>query len=115
MQTILELENPDDFVFATGKLTSIRDFMSIAASAAGFEPVFENSGTEEICYDRKSGLRLAQISQSYIRPFDTPPLVGNASRLREKTGWSGSRPIENIAAEMIEADLDRRKKGMLNV
>jgi GDPmannose 4,6-dehydratase len=115
MHSVLELDSPGDFVFATGRLTSIRGFLGIAAAAAGFEPTFENSGANEICYDRKGGMKLAQVSQRYFRPFDTPPLTGNASRLREKIGWSGSRPIESIAQEMIEADLHRWRKGIFNV
>lgn len=115
MHAILELDAPEDFVFATGRLCSVHEFLSIAASEAGFEPIFENSGANELCYDGKSGLRLAQVSPRYFRPFDTAPLMGNASRLRERTGWKGSRPIEALAKEMVEADLDRWKKGLRNV
>ena len=115
MHAVLELDSPGDFVFATGRVTSIREFLGIAAAAAGFEPEFENHGANEMCYDRKSGMKLAQVSQRYFRPFDTPPLTGNAARLREKTGWSGARPIERIAEGMIEADIHRWEKGILNV
>jgi GDPmannose 4,6-dehydratase len=115
MHAVMGLERPGDYVFATGRVTSIREFLGVAAVAAGFAPVFENSGADEICYDRASGLRLAQVSPRYFRPFDTPPLTGNAARLREHTGWGGSRSIERIAEGMIEADLHRWEKGIHNV
>ena len=115
MQAMVELESPDDLVFATGRLTSIREFLRVAAAAAGFDPIFENSGSEELCCDRITGLKLAQVSQRYFRPFDTPPLVGNPSRLREKTGWSGSRSVERIAEDMIAADIHRWEQGIHNV
>lgn len=115
VHAMMGLDCPGDYVLATGRVTSIREFLGVAASAAGFAPVFENNGAEEICYDRASGIRLAQVSPRYFRPFDTPPLIGNAALLRDHTGWSGSRSIERIAEGMIEADLHRWEKGILNV
>lgn len=115
MTHVLALEEPDDFVFATGKLTSVRDFFSVAASAAGFDPVFEGSGVEEVCIDKTSGLPLAHVSERYFRPHDTSARAGDATKLKLRTGWQGSRDIAGIAQEMIQADINRREKGITNV
>ena len=115
MIRVLELDAPDDFVFATGKLTTVRDFLAAAASAAGFEPIFEGNGKTEICIDKPTGMQLAHVSERYFRPFDTSARAGDASKLKQTIGWSGSRPINDIASLMMQTDIERWEKGITNV
>lgn len=115
MVDVLSLDQPDDFVFATGKLTSVRDFLSAAAAAMDFDPVFEGQGKDEVCVHKLTGMQLAHVSKRYFRPFDTSARAGNASKLTKRIGWKGSRPVENIAVQMVQADIDRWKKGITNV
>jgi len=115
MIMVLGLDEPDDFVFATGRLTTVRDFFADAATAAGFDPIFEGEGVNEICVDKHSGMQLAHVSERYFRPFDTSARAGNAEKLKARTGWQGSRPIRDIAAEMVQTDIERLKKGITNV
>ena len=111
----LSLDSPQDFVFATGKETTIREFLHLAGEVTGFSPVFEGEGSSMMCRDSKTGNELAIVSSQYFRPFDTPPLVGNPERLKDATGFDGSRDITAIAKEMVEADLRRRKDGAVHV
>ncbi len=113
--SVLELNTPQDFVFATGKLTSVRKFLELSSKAVGFSPAFEGTGKSSICFDKKTGMKLAVVSENYFRALDTPPLIGNSSRLTKETGFTGSRDIEAIAQNMIEADLYRRKIGHVDV
>jgi GDPmannose 4,6-dehydratase len=115
MRSMLAMEKPRDLVIATGKLTTVRSFLAMAATAAGFSPVFENSGSEEICRDGRSGAVIVSVSPKYVRPHDTPPLAGDASRLRALTGWGGSRSIEQLSTEMVAVDINRWKSGLINV
>ncbi|NIO43198.1 MAG: NAD-dependent epimerase/dehydratase family protein [Burkholderiales bacterium] len=115
MQAMLEIDHPEDLIVATGRLTTVREFLGMAARAAGYDPVFEGGGLEETCVDARSGTVLAQVASRYFRAHDTPPLSGDASRLRKLTGWVGSRTIETLAEEMVAADVDRWKKGITNV
>ncbi len=115
MINIMENDLKDDFVFSTGNLTSIRDFLSFSATEIGFEPEFEGLGIDEVCFDKKSGRKLSIISKKYYRPFDSPARVGDSSKLKKKINWNGSRSIENIAIDMIKADVSRRKKGNIYV
>ena len=115
MIEVLKLDDPDDFIFATGKLTSVRDFLTAAAMATGFDPVFEGTGKDEICVDKSTGIQLAHVSDRYLRPFDTSARAGDSSKLRKRIGWQGSRPIKDIAAQMAQIDIDRWKKGITNV
>ncbi len=111
----LNVDSPRDFVFATGKETTVREFLHIAGEVAGLAPEFEGEGSSMVCRDAKSGSELAIVSTQYFRPFDTPPLVGNPARLKSATGFKGSRDITAIAEDMVEADLRRRKNGAVHV
>jgi GDPmannose 4,6-dehydratase len=115
MQDMLEMEQPDDLVIATGHLTTVRQFLAMAATAAGFEPVFEHQGLKETCKDAKSGMMLALVSPRYFRSHDTQPLAGDSSRMRKLTGWKGSRSIGNLVEQMVCADIERWEKGITNV
>ncbi|MFD2207951.1 GDP-mannose 4,6-dehydratase [Kiloniella antarctica] len=115
MPEVLELKEAQDFVFATGKLSTVREFLSLAAEAVGFVPVFEGKGLFSVCLDRSSGLKLAEVSEKYFRNFDTPPHKGSPARLLKMTKFSGSHDVSVIATQMIEADLHRRKIGHVDV
>ena len=111
MIDIMDNDLKDDFVISTGNLTSIKDFLSYSATEIGFEPEFEGTGIDEVCFDKKTEQKLAVISKKYYRPFDSPARVGDSSKLKKKLNWIGSRSIESIAVDMIKADVTRRKNG----
>ncbi len=115
MRAMLALGKPQDLVVATGRLTTVRDFLKIAALAAGFEPSFIGEGTDERCIDKKTGMPLAVVSKKYFRAHDTRITVGNPTRIKSLTGWAGSRPLEKIVEEMVSVDIDRWKEGITNV
>jgi GDPmannose 4,6-dehydratase len=111
----LGLDVADDFIFATGRKTSVREFLTYAATAAGYAPVFDGAGETMTCRDQKTGQALAAVSAKYFRPFDTQPLVGNPARLKQRTGFGGSRDVVAVAEDMVAADLQRRKNGAIHV
>jgi len=115
MIAALEIDQADDYVFATGKLTSVREFLGFTAVAAGFDPIFEGKGGSEVCIDKTTGRVLARVSERYFRPFDTSARMGDSSKLIKKTQWQGSRDIDEIATEMVLVDIDRINKGITNV
>ena len=115
MIEVLGLDQPEDFIFATGKLTSVREFLSSAAMAIGFDPVFEGQDKNEICVDKSSGMPLAHVSERYFRPFDTSARAGDSSKLTQHIGWQGSRTIKDLAAQMAQTDIHRWEKGITNV
>ena len=115
MPKVLAVNAPHDFIFATGKVTSVKTFLRLAAEAAGFVPIFENEGLSSTCRDKPSGQKLAEVSERYFRVVDTPPHVGSSARLKKTIDYVGVHSIQNIAEEMMKADLDRRTDGRLNV
>ena len=110
---LLEEEAPGDFIFATGHTSTIRHFLGMAARFAGFAPEFSGHGEGETCIDAKSGLMLAKSSKEFFRPLQTPPLKGDPAKLVRELEHFDSRSLENIAQEMIEADIRRLSKKCL--
>jgi GDPmannose 4,6-dehydratase len=115
MRAMLAQPTAKDMVIASGALTTVREFFRMAAVAAGFDPVFDGEGICEVCTDRKSGMRLAQVSEHYFRPYDTSPIVGNPSLIESETGWQRKIELEKMIAGMIAADTSRWKKGTTDV
>ena len=115
MTLMLAAEQAEDLVVATGRLTTVRDFLRLAAERVGFQPVFRGSGLDEVCADAGTGLELARVSDKYLRRHGTPPLVGDTSRLMALTGWRPQQGINEIIADMIDADQARFEQGVTNV
>ena len=92
MWAMLQREQPDDFVIATGRTVSIRDFCAIAFGHAGL--------------DWQAHVR---TSQTFMRPAEVEVLLGDASKARDKLGWTATTKLEDLAAEMVEADLARHR------
>lgn len=111
MRLMSAIERPTDLIIATGRVATVRDFFRKAAIAAGFAPVFEGEGIDEVCVDHNSNLLLARVSEKYFRPLDTPPLVGDVTQIKKLTGWNSSQTMENLINEMVAADVDRWKSG----
>ena len=103
-----------DYIFASGKTTSVRAFLSLAATAAGFEPIFTGSGLEEKCHCKKTNQLLAEVSMKHFREIDTPGLAGDVSRARELLGWAPTKPVDVIASEMVAEDLQRWRIGEIS-
>ena len=115
MKLMLEADAPEDFVISSGKLTSVRQFLEISAKSVGFDPVFEGSNEQEVCFDKSSGILLAKVSPKYYRPFDTPPMLGDSYLIKKRLGWQAKDTVANIVGSMVEADLFRRKEGLTDV
>jgi GDPmannose 4,6-dehydratase len=115
MYYMLRHKNPRDMVISSGSLTTVRDFLRIAALAANFDPVFEGEGIHETCTDRRSGLCLAHVSKKYFRQRDTTPLVGDSSLIETLTGWRRQVSLDSMITEMINVDIMRWESGLTNV
>ena len=115
MYKLLEKEIIEDMVFATGRLSSVREFLYKAAECVGFSPCFEGEGLNETCYDRISGIEIAKVSEKYFRKHDTTGLIGNSERLESAIGFKQEVSIEKMVEQMIKADLKRVEEGRVDV
>ncbi|MGY3802556.1 GDP-mannose 4,6-dehydratase [Pigmentibacter ruber] len=107
MWKILNHHSPDDFVLATNKTTSVRDFLKIAFKYAGIEINFSGSGVDEIGKCIKSNKVLIRIDPNYFRPTEVDLLIGNAKKAKELLNWEPSVDVEKLCQEMVLADIKR--------
>jgi len=110
MWLILQQPTPDDYVLATGRTTTIRDFVVMAFRLAGFEIEWKGKGLEEKGIDAKTGRTLVEVDPKYFRPTEVDILLGDASKAREKLGWVPRYTLEEIVSEMMENDLAEAQK-----
>jgi GDPmannose 4,6-dehydratase len=105
MWRILQQEEPDDYVLATGEAHTVREFVEHAFHVVGKAVEWDGSGVDEVGYDRKSGRRLIEIDPRYFRPAEVDILLGDASKARDRLGWKQTVSFEDLVAEMVESDL----------
>jgi len=99
--TSLEAERPQDYVFASGKLSSVKDFFNAAARALFFDPIWSGSGTEAICTDKNTGRLLVTINPDFYRPIDEAGKAGDAARAKAALGWERRVDFDSMIGRMI--------------
>nr|AAF45032.1 putative GDP-mannose 4,6-dehydratase [Aeromonas hydrophila] len=112
---MLQQEEPEDFVIATGEQYSVRQFILWAAEDVGMQLRFEGKGVEEVAVVVSTKGELApavrpgdvvlRIDPRYFRPAEVDSLLGDASKAREKLGWKPSITVREMCAEMVAADV----------
>lgn len=115
MPDLLAQDNAENYVVATGRAATVREFLALSAACAGFAPEFDGDGIHERCVDRVSGQILAEVDSRYFRRIETRCHIGDASRLRRHLPKVRFTPLEELVATMTEADIARRKKGNVHV
>jgi GDPmannose 4,6-dehydratase len=113
MWRILQAPGADDFVLATGRMTSVRDFCRFAFARAGIDLEFEGAGVKETGRDRKTGRTIVMVDPEYFRPAEVEQLCGDASKARTTLGWSPSVTVEELCNEMVDADLETARRDRL--
>ena len=113
MWRMLQQEEPEDFVLATGVTTTIREFTERAFAEVGITLEWSGNGVDETGRDAKSGNILVSIDPNYFRPTEVDLLIGDASKAREKLGWQPTCNLQQMIEEMIKADLEEARKDQL--
>ncbi|WP_076998649.1 GDP-mannose 4,6-dehydratase [Variovorax sp. KK3] len=112
MWRMLQANEPDTFVLATNRTETVRDFVSMAFKAAGYELLFKGSEHEEIGIDVATGKTLVRVNKKFYRPAEVDLLIGNPERATKKLGWAPTTTLEQLCAMMVEADLRRNAQGL---
>ena len=110
MWLMLQQEKPDDYVLATGKTHSVREFVEKAAQIAGFDIEWEGEGVNTKGINRKTGKIIIEVSPEFYRPAEVDILIGNPQKAKEKLGWEPKTKFEDLVEIMMEADLNRVSK-----
>nr|AEP25471.1 GDP-mannose-4,6-dehydratase [Yersinia pseudotuberculosis] len=116
---MLQQEQPEDFVIATGKQISVREFVSMAASELGIELDFQGEGIDEIGMVKsinnnedtavRVGDIIVKVDPTYFRPAEVETLLGDPSKAKHRLGWEPEITVNEMCAEMIKNDLKQAK------
>lgn len=109
---MLQQDKPEDFVIATGKQYSIREFIQTACAKLGINIRWEGTGVDEKAYDDE-GRCIIQIDPRYFRPAEVETLLGDPSKAKAKLGWEPRISFEELVEEMVESDLQLAKRDAI--
>ena len=109
---MLQQENPEDFVIATGIQKSVRDFVNAAANELDIKIRWEGQGTNEKGYN-ESGQCIVSVDLRYFRPTEVETLLGDTSKAKSRLGWTPRVTFDELVAEMVREDLKSAQKDEL--
>ena len=107
---MMQLNKPEDFVIATGKQFSVREFVNIAAKNLGINLKWVGKGVNEKGIDKKTGKIIIKIEKKYFRPTEVDALLGDSSKARKILKWKPKFSFNQMVKEMVESDFNEQKK-----
>ena len=119
MWMILQADDPEDWVIATGKTTSVRDFVRMSFLEVGIELTFKGNGVDEKAYVSSCsnpdyqlpiGKEILSVDPRYFRPTEVDLLIGDASKAKNKLGWTPRYNLPDLVKDMMQSDLKLMKK-----
>ncbi|GAB4302823.1 MAG: GDP-mannose 4,6-dehydratase [Roseovarius sp.] len=106
MWLMLQQEHPEDYVIATGRQYSVREFVIRAAEVLGMRITFEGEGLDEVGRD-ETGRVIVRVDPQYFRPAEVETLLGDASKARQQLGWEPQTDFDTLVREMVLSDLEQ--------
>jgi GDPmannose 4,6-dehydratase len=110
---MLQQEHPQDFVIASGRQHSVRDFVEKAAGYLDMRIEWHGGGLDEVGINRKTGKAVVRIDSRYLRPTEVDTLLGDASRAHAELGWTPRVGFDELVREMVESDLALARRDAL--
>lgn len=112
MWLMLQQEQPEDFVIATGKTYTIREFVEKSARHVGLDIVWEGEGLDEKGIDKKTGKTIVEVDSRYFRPTEVDLLIGDPTKAKQMLGWEAKVDIDELAEIMMKNDLAETKNRL---
>lgn len=110
---MLQQDEPDDFVIATGEQHSVREFVTIAAARLGMSLEWRGRGVDEQGLDTRTNRVVVKVDPRYFRPTEVDTLLGDASKARAKLGWRPEITFDELITEMVNSDLELARRDAL--
>lgn len=110
---MLQQEQPEDYVIATGEQHSVREFVDLAAAEVGINVRWEGAGVDEKGYDATSGKCIVAVDPRYFRPAEVETLLGDPSKAKSKLGWVPKTSFQSLVSEMMQEDLKSAERDEL--
>jgi GDPmannose 4,6-dehydratase len=105
MWLIVQQDQPDDFVLATGEAHSVREFVEKAFAQVGRQIIWQGQGVDEKGIDERTGRVLVEVDPRYFRPTEVDMLIGDAAKAHAKLGWKHKISFDALVREMVDADM----------
>jgi GDPmannose 4,6-dehydratase len=105
MWMILQQDEPDDYVLATGETHTVREFVELAFGHVGVEIVWKGKDVEEKGYDKRTGKVMVEIDPRYFRPTEVDLLLGDPRKAHQRLGWRHTTSFADLVHEMVESDM----------
>jgi len=112
MWLMLQQNEPDDYVMATGVTTTVRDFITMAFKEASIELTWEGKGVEEKGKNKANGKVLVEIDSRYFRPAEVELLIGDPSKAKTKLGWEPKVKLPELVKMMMEHDMELAEREL---
>jgi len=112
MWRMLQHEKPEDFVLATGKTTTIREFCNLSFKELGIDIIWKGEGENEVGIDQSSNKVIISIDNNYYRPTEVDLLIGDASKAKKLLNWEPKYDLESLVKEMVNADYNLFQKKL---
>jgi len=110
MWLMLQQDEPEDYVLATGKTTSVRDFITMAFNEVDISVKWEGEGVEEKGIDKSTGKVLVEIDPKYFRPTEVDLLIGDPTKAKQNLGWVPKHDLASLVKDMVQADVNLFKR-----
>ena len=107
MWKMLQAQEPDTFVLATGRTTSVRQFVQLAFQALNIQVSFEGKGEQEVGFNEKDGRKIVSVSREFYRPTEVDLLIGDPARAKNILNWQAATSLEALCEMMVKTDLGR--------
>lgn len=112
MWRMLQADNPRDYVLATNRTETVRDFVRMSFKAAGMDIDFRGAGEAEVAVDIQTSKTVLAIDPRFFRPAEVDVLIGDPSLAETSLGWRPRTSLEELCRMMVEADLERNGRGL---
>jgi GDPmannose 4,6-dehydratase len=111
MWMMLQQKKPKDYVIATGKNYSVREFVTEAFSVVGKKIIWNGKGLNEVGKDSKTGKIFIKINKDYFRPSEVEILLGNPTKANIELGWKPNITFKELVKEMVNSDFEKVKNN----
>ena len=111
MWKILQQRKPDDFVIATGKQFTVKEFINLAAKKLDIDLIWRGNGLNEIGIDKRTNKIIIEIDKKYFRPTEVDSLMGDYKKAKKILNWQPKITFNELVDEMVISDLKIQKKN----
>jgi len=112
MWAMMQADEPDTYVLATNRTETVRSFVEMAFKAVNIEIAWKGQDEDEIGYNAITNDKLIVVDKAFYRPAEVELLIGDAAKAKAKLRWEAPTNLEELCALMVNADLERNKRGV---